>query len=81
LGSLKLIPGSGFTMLGALSPFCVDPEDAGGGDGLPVPGVEPSVFPKLELPRGREGSSSLQPKATRRAANATFRGEVSVQPP
>ena len=82
LGSLKLVPGSGFTMLGAVSPFCVDPLEEGGGGELPVPAVVPGLFPKLELPRGSIGSSSLQPAAARRAmANATLGEEVSVQPP
>jgi hypothetical protein len=69
-------------MLGALSPFCVGPLGGGGVEELPVPAVVPGVFPKLELPRGRAGSSSLQPKAARKtAAKATLREEVSVQPP
>jgi len=70
-------------MLGAPSPFCEEePLDGGGVDELPVPAVDPGLLPKLELPRGRAGSSSLQPKAARRAtANATLGGEVSVQPP
>jgi hypothetical protein len=83
LGSLKLFPGSGLTMLGAPSPFCEeDPLDGGGVDELPVLAVVPGPLPKLELPRGVAGSSSLQPKAARRAmAMATLGEEVSVQPP
>ena len=82
LGSLKLVPGSGFTMLGAPSPFWVAPLEGGGVDELPVPAVVPGLFPKLELPRGSAGSSSLQPAVVRRAtANATLGEEVSVQPP
>ena len=82
LGSLKLVPGSGFTMLGAVSPFSVDPLEEGGGDEVLVPTVVPGLFPKLELPRGSTGSSSLQPVAARRAtANATLGEEVSFQPP
>lgn len=69
-------------MLGAVSPFCVDPLEEGGGDELPVPAVAPDVFPKLELPRGSTGSSSLQPAVARSAtANTTLGEEVSVQPP
>jgi len=80
LGSLKLVPGSGFRMLGAVRPFCVDPlEEEGGVDELPV--VVPGPLPKLELPTGSEGSSSLQPAARRATANATLGEEVSVQPP
>ena len=82
LGSLKLFPGSGLTMLGAPSPFCADPLDGGGVDELPVLAVVPELLPKLELPRGRAGSSSLQPKAARRAtANRTLGEEVSALPP
>lgn len=82
LGSLKLVPGSGFTILGAPSPFWVAPLEGGGVDELPVPAVVPGLFPKLELPRGSAGSSSLQPAVVRRAtANATLGEEVSVQPP
>jgi hypothetical protein len=69
-GSLKLLPGSGLTMLGAVRPFSVDPEDeeAGGlvGD---EPTVDPELVPKLELPRGSSGSSSLQ-AAVKRSARA-----------
>jgi hypothetical protein len=83
LGSLKLFPGSGLTMLGAPSPFWVDPLDEGGDDDEgEVPMVAPGALPKLELPRGSAGSSSLQPAAARRAtANAALGEEVSVQPP
>jgi len=81
LGSLKLVPGRGLTILGEPSPFWVDPLDEGGGEGA-APVVAPGAFPKLELPRGSEGSSSLQPAAVRRVtANATRGEEVSVQPP
>jgi hypothetical protein len=81
LGSLKLVPGRGFRMLGAVRPFWVDPlEEEGGVDELPV--VVPWPLPKLELPRGSEGSSSLQPVAARRAtAKRTLGEEISVQPP
>ena len=82
LGSLKLVPGSGFRMLGAVRPFWVDPLEGGGVGELPVPAVVPGLFPILELPRGREGSSSLHAAAARRAtANTTLGEEVSVQPP
>jgi hypothetical protein len=77
LGSLKLVPGRGLTILGEPSPFWVDPLDEGAG-----PMAAPGAFPKLELPRGSEGSSSLQPAAVRRAtANATRGEEVSVGAP
>jgi hypothetical protein len=73
LGSLERFPGSGFTMLGAVSPFSVVPLDEGGALVPPVPGFVPWVFPRLELPRGSTGSSSLQPAAARRAtANANL---------
>jgi hypothetical protein len=83
LGSLKLVPGRGLTMLGGPSPFWVDPLDEGGDDDEgAVPVAAPGAFPKLELPRGSEGSSSLQPaRARRETANATRGEEVSVQPP
>ncbi len=69
-------------MLGAPSPFCVEPLEGGGVDELPVLAVVPELLPKLELPSGVAGSSSLQPKAARReTANATLGEEVSVQPP
>ena len=72
-------------MLGAVSPFCVGPLEGGGDVELPVPGVVPAVLPKLELPRGSAGSSSLHPKAPERVkmatANAALGGKVSVQPP
>jgi hypothetical protein len=83
LGSLKLVPGRGLTILGEPSPFWVDPLDEGGDDDEgAVPMLAPGVLPKLELPRGVAGSSSLQPKAARSAtANATLGEEVSVQSP
>ena len=73
LGSLERFPGSGFTILGAVSPFSVVPLDEGGAPVPPVPGFVPWVLPMLELPRGSAGSSSLQPAATRReTANANL---------
>ena len=83
LVSLKLVPGRGLTILGEPSPFWVDPLDEGGDDDEgAVPMLAPGALPKLELPRGREGSSSLQPAAVRRVtANAARGEEVSVQPP
>jgi hypothetical protein len=51
LGSLKLFPGSGLTMLGAPSPFCAEPLEEGGVEELPVLAVVPGSLPKLELPR------------------------------
>jgi hypothetical protein len=81
LGSLPLVPGSGLTMLGAPRPFWVAPLDELGGE-EPTPATVPGLFPKLELPRGREGSSSLQPAVARRAmASATLGKKVSVQSP
>jgi hypothetical protein len=55
-------------MLGAVSPFRVEPEDEDEG-GLvdPVPTVDPPLVPKLELPRGSSGSSSLQAAVNRSA--------------
>jgi hypothetical protein len=55
-------------MLGAVSPFRVEPEDEDEG-GLvdPVPTVDPPLAPKLELPRGSSGSSSLQAAVNRSA--------------
>ncbi|HLE69401.1 MAG TPA: hypothetical protein VJH87_06945, partial [Vicinamibacteria bacterium] len=46
LGSLKLVPGRGLTILGEPSPFWVDPLDEGGGEGA-APVVAPGAFPKL----------------------------------
>jgi hypothetical protein len=72
-------------MLGAVSPFCVGPVEEGVFVELPVPGVVPAVLPKLELPRGSAGSSSLHPRAPdsvkRVMMNAALGGKVSVQPP
>jgi hypothetical protein len=69
-GSLKLLPGSGLTMLGAVSPFSVEPDDEDEGGVVGVePTVDPELVPKLELPRGSSGSSSLQ-AAVKRSARA-----------
>lgn len=69
-------------MLGAPSPFW-DPVDEGGDvDEEPVLVAAPGTVPKLELPRGSSGSSSLQPMAARKAvANRTLGGTVRFQPP
>jgi hypothetical protein len=72
-------------MLGAVRPFWVEPPAGGGVVVPPVPGVVPGEFPKLELPRGSAGSSSLQAEAPRRVKRAmrvkVLEEAVSVQPP
>jgi hypothetical protein len=79
LDSLKLLPGRGLTMVGAPSPFWDPPEE--GGDVGATPAMVPGPVPKLELPRGSSGSSSLQPKVARNAKAAAFWGKVSFQTP
>jgi hypothetical protein len=70
-------------MLGAPRPFWVEPFGEGGDDDVGgVPVVAPGAAPKLELPRGSSGSSSLQPKVARKAvANRTLGEEARIHPP
>jgi hypothetical protein len=67
---VKLFPGSGLTIDGAVNPFAAGiPDEEGGGVGFvgdaAVPGTEATVRLGVSL-NGSAGSSTLQPRAARR---------------